>query len=324
MIMLPVPAFAGLLLIWLALRAAMAERGMLALFLAFCALQSLGVALVSAWGVEALRPVLPVTASVIAPLAWITFQVMMLGGVGRRWPLHLAGPVLVVIGRAVFPEGLDALIAALFASYGAAILWRMRGEVDLPLARIGAGAWPARIWRWLGWALIASAVSDVLIGLAYVGGRADLAGLLISLGSSLSILAIGVLSSLPEAGGDAPAPPTETVADSDDVEIVARLDDLLHRDATHLDPNLTLARLARRLRLADKRLSAAVNRVSGGNVSRYINGWRVRHACDLLDQGRNVTDAMLDSGFNTKSNFNREFLRVTGMPPGKWRGRASS
>jgi AraC-like DNA-binding protein len=32
-----------------------------------------------------------------------------------------------------------------------------------------------------------------------------------------------------------------------------------------------------------------------------------------------VTTAMLDSGFNTKSNFNREFLRVTGASPSKWR-----
>ena len=31
-----------------------------------------------------------------------------------------------------------------------------------------------------------------------------------------------------------------------------------------------------------------------------------------------MTDAMLDSGFNTKSNFNREFLRVKGESPSKW------
>jgi len=28
---------------------------------------------------------------------------------------------------------------------------------------------------------------------------------------------------------------------------------------------------------------------------------------------------MLDSGFMTKSNFNREFLRVMGMTPSAWR-----
>jgi AraC-like DNA-binding protein len=37
----------------------------------------------------------------------------------------------------------------------------------------------------------------------------------------------------------------------------------------------------------------------------------------MLD-GENVTNAMLSSGFNTKSNFNREFLRVTGTNPRDW------
>jgi len=80
-----------------------------------------------------------------------------------------------------------------------------------------------------------------------------------------------------------------------------------------------LSRLARRLHLPEKRLSMAVNRATGANVSRYVNTWRVRHACKLIEGGATVTDAMLDSGFNTKSNFNREFLRETGVPPSQWK-----
>jgi AraC-like DNA-binding protein len=40
-----------------------------------------------------------------------------------------------------------------------------------------------------------------------------------------------------------------------------------------------------------------------------------------------VTVIMLESGFGTKSNFNREFLLVTGMTPGAYRragGKASA
>ena len=86
----------------------------------------------------------------------------------------------------------------------------------------------------------------------------------------------------------------------------------------YLDPDLTLARLARRMTLPAKQVSAAVNRVTGENVSRLINGYRIRHACERLAAGDGVTTAMLASGFNTKSNFNREFLRVTGMSPSRW------
>jgi AraC-like DNA-binding protein len=60
------------------------------------------------------------------------------------------------------------------------------------------------------------------------------------------------------------------------------------------------------------------NRASGENVSRYVNRLRIENACRLMLQGQNVTAAMLDSGFNTKSNFNREFLRLKQESPSKW------
>jgi AraC-like DNA-binding protein len=79
-----------------------------------------------------------------------------------------------------------------------------------------------------------------------------------------------------------------------------------------------LARLARKLIVPAKQLSAAINRTKGENVSRYINRQRIEEACRLLSTGQSITVAMLDSGFNTKSNFNREFLRVKGSNPSTW------
>lgn len=62
----------------------------------------------------------------------------------------------------------------------------------------------------------------------------------------------------------------------------------------------------------------AVNRATGGNVSRYVNGWRIDHACGLIGAGQGITEVMLASGFNTKSNLNREFLRIKGQSPSEW------
>ena len=103
---------------------------------------------------------------------------------------------------------------------------------------------------------------------------------------------------------------------------MARLDALLESRRLYLDPELTLTRLAHVLHVPVKRLSAAINRSTGGNVSRHVNGYRVREACRALEGGASVTDAMLASGFNTKSNFNREFHRVTGRTPSAWRDAA--
>lgn len=324
--MLPVPAFVAMILVWLAARAALSRaRPVLVLLLAATAWQSLAVALVGGYNLDALRPVLPVTATVIPPLAWVSFRT----GLFRRKAVvapHAAVPAFALFCVLFAPATLDVVVSGTFALYGAAILWTLRRSGDMPLARLDAGDMPARIWKALGWALILSALADAIIAAAYATGRDAWAGWIVTVFSSGALLALGLLSASPSASGaeearaeDIPEPSAaEPAVAEEDAAIVSRLDALLGRDALHLDPDLTLARLARRLHVPEKRVSAAVNRATGGNVSRHINGWRIRHACGLLDEGRSVTEAMLESGFNTKSNFNREFRRITGETPSGW------
>jgi AraC-like DNA-binding protein len=330
---LPISAFAALILAFLALRVLITgERPLLAAFLGLCALQTLGVTLVRGHGVLVLQPGLPVLATTIPAFAWIVFRSALVRRVTRREALpHLAAPLFTLFCRIFAADTVDGVVALIFAGYGAAILVTLRRTPDLPLARLAAGSAPRRLWAILGGLLITSALCDLLVALAHARGHRDWADLFIGLYASLVLLLLGGLGCLPEATGEAeepvetpsPSPPRSAVEPdreilAEDRAIVARLDALLATDRPYLDPGLTLVRLARRLHLPEKRLSAAVNRATGSNVSRHINGWRVRHACDLLDQGRSVTEAMLSSGFNTKSNFNREFSRVTAMTPSAW------
>jgi AraC-like DNA-binding protein len=324
--MFPVPAFVAMVLAWLAVRAVLSgARPLLVLLLAATAWQSLAVALVVGYGLDPLRPALPVTATAIPPLAWVTFRT---GLFARRASIvpHAAVPTFTLFCVLFAPATLDVVVSGSFALYGAAILWTLRRSGDMPLARLDAGDMPARIWMALGWALILSAVTDAMIAAAYASGRDAWAGWIVTIFSSSALLGLGILSASPSASGPDEEPPQgasrspepEPATTEEDAAIVGRLDALLARDALHLDPDLTLARLARRLHVPEKRLSGAVNRATGGNVSRHINAWRIRHACGLLEAGQNVTEAMLESGFNTKSNFNREFRRVTGETPTGW------
>lgn len=331
--MLPIPAFVTLVLAYLAVRTYLSEgRPFLVAFLALCGLQSLLVALVGGYDLDGLRPILPVSAAIVPPLAWLTFQDALVA----RMPLRAmvaqsAAPAFTLFCRIFAPETIDFVVPLIFAGYGGAILLRLRNASDMPLARLDAGRVPAVLWQVLGWALIGSALSDVLIVVAFATGHGNWTGWLISISSSLALLLLGMLSGNPTATGtddgeaappaampatNAPAP-RET--SKEDIEIVETLAAFLTREPMHLDPNLTLSRLARRLHLPDKRLSMAVNRATGANVSRYINSWRIAHACEQIQEGANVTEAMLASGFNTKSNFNREFLRETGVAPSQWR-----
>ncbi|WVX51597.1 hypothetical protein ROLI_046990 (plasmid) [Roseobacter fucihabitans] len=327
--MLPIPAFVALVLGYLALRTFLSGgRPFLVAFLTACTLQSGLVTLVVGYSVEGLRPVLPVSATIVPPLAWVTFRDALVSRISLRvMSAHGTAPAFALFCRVFAPETTDFVVPLVFAGYGGAILIQLRGASDMPLARLDAGRVPTAIWQVLGWALIASAASDVLIALAFVTGNDDWVGWMIAVSSSLVLLFVGLLSGSPSASGSADnevqtessLPPQTS---QKDVEIVATLEAFLTREPMHLDPNLTLARLARRLHLPEKRVSIAVNRATGANVSRYVNSWRIRHACKLIENGTSVTNAMLESGFNTKSNFNREFLRETGVAPSKWQSKA--
>ena len=103
-----------------------------------------------------------------------------------------------------------------------------------------------------------------------------------SLISSLSLLSLGVLSLTQAMESRRDMEPQETRASPEDMSrdnaIIEKLEVYVAAQKPCLNPDLTLSRLSRRL----------------------------------------VIPAMLDSGFNTKSNFNREFLRIKGKPPSSW------
>lgn len=89
-----------------------------------------------------------------------------------------------------------------------------------------------------------------------------------------------------------------------------------------LNPGLTLKMLARQLTQTTRATSQAINIVAGRNFSDYVNSHRIEYAKSLLLDERealSIMDVMLQSGFNTKSNFNRSFKQNTGQSPQAFR-----
>lgn len=328
---LPLPLVSALVLAFL-LAVLLLRRDRPGLFVALvglCALQATAIALAQHYGIAAFRSLQPITAAAIPPLAWAAFQFSAV----RRPRLlpdvaHLTGPLLALAASLVMPALLDALIPALFLGYGGAVLlaaWR--GADALPHLPLTAGNTPGLIWKVIALSLVISALGDILFTAAALSGRPDWLPWIVALWSSLTLLAVGglVLARNLGRGKRDPVPgvahiPHDPEADE---ELVARLDAILESRRLYLDPELTLARLARVLHVPVKQLSAAINRSTGGNVSRHVNGYRIREACRALEARASVTEAMLASGFNTKSNFNREFRRITGQTPSDWRNTAT-
>ncbi|MGP9818959.1 helix-turn-helix domain-containing protein [Salinarimonas sp. NSM] len=336
MLVLPVPLVASLVLSFLLVRALARGEGtpLLLALIAAGAAQGALVALVQHYGLTALRPLQPITASLLPPLAWLAFVAAALRPLSARDAAHGAAPLVAAASVVLAPAAIDVVVVATFAGYGIALLLAARGGAALPDARLESGEVPRLIWRAIGLLLVGSAASDALIAAdqaLLVGAWRDP---IISLFTALALVAIGALAlsrDLRPSGRDAETPAREPLpplrdpqAEEEDAALVARLEALMERDAPHLDPDLTLSRLARRLGVPAKALSGAINRVRGENVSRFVNGHRVARACALLAEGADVTRAMLESGFGTKSNFNREFLRVTGTSPRAWRAAHAS
>ena len=60
----------------------------------------------------------------------------------------------------------------------------------------------------------------------------------------------------------------------------------------------------------------------GVPLNGYLNAIRIERAKALLDAGnRKIIDVAMDCGFGSLSQFNRAFLRATGVPPTRWLAR---
>jgi len=112
-----------------------------------------------------------------------------------------------------------------------------------------------------------------------------------------------------------------TTLDETEVDvIIKKLDGLMTDKEVFLDPDLTLDRLARKLIIPARHISNAVNQVHGRNISQVINEYRIERAKQLLENTLDpITQVYLNSGFQTKSNFHREFTRITQQTPSAYR-----
>jgi AraC-like DNA-binding protein len=105
-------------------------------------------------------------------------------------------------------------------------------------------------------------------------------------------------------------------------ELLARRDKLLalmSEQQPWLEPELTLTELAHRLRLPPGLLSKVINTGCGQNFNDFVNAYRVREAQRLLADPRfahySLVGVALESGFNSRSTFNRVFKKMVGQAP---------
>jgi len=311
MLSVPLPIVVALMLLTVmlvnreALLALPSGRWFLALLGVYCiVLVLIGIR----WTVNTMSvmPFLPILAVSWCILTWIAFRSLTRSGPAisaTDWP-HLAS-LLISLGR--------------------------KGEDALSMVKFGAARNCHRaIWFSAGM-LVYFALIEIIIALDFELWRGKHAAMIVTLANVPPIFLLGLVAAgAGRAGSRADSSEvTNSEADNfkelnrtepDYVALMDRLTGLLVGQGLYVDTELNLQRLARKAGVPSRQVSRAVNSQSGLNVSQWVNEARIKAACELLrDSDCTILEIMDKVGFATKSNFNREFRRVTGDSPSNWR-----
>lgn len=249
---------------------------------------------------------------------------------------HLLPVAVIIATSALRPEWTDMALVTIKIIYAVLLIKRARNSpVSLQLARLD---WLKNTERALWFAailLLASVIIDVAIAADFAFNDGRFAASIVGMVNLLSVVIVGWVSV--QAGKGTVS--AETTADAqnttaaepstsaepeattpEDEQLLISLKALLIEQRLFADTNLNLQKLARKAGQPPRTISRVVNALTGQNFSQWVNTTRIEAVCLLLqDDDISITQAMHEAGFSTKSNFNREFKRVTGVNPSAWR-----
>lgn len=265
-----------------------------------------------------LRHLQPAIAMLLPPLTWYFF--------------HLTAKPASIIKHAVLlffalilhlmqPETTDIIITLLYICYGSALIYRTRHSADgFIFSRISEAPVISRLALMAGTFLCFSGLIDIAVAIDFSLFSGRHAPEIIA--ASQAILFPFIVYAIIRREKVSIALPQVTGPKNDSVlaERVRKIESPLIARRLYLNPDLTLNLLARKTATPARQISEAINQQYGCNISQWINGFRIRHAQQLLlKTNSSITNIMLDSGFSTKSNFNREFMRISGISPSQYR-----
>jgi len=103
----------------------------------------------------------------------------------------------------------------------------------------------------------------------------------------------------------------------------AQLNQYMVIEKAFLSENLRLSDVAKKMDLSTNDLSYFINQTYQKNFYKYVNDFRIAHACKLLkdESYRKYTIVAIgfESGFNSKSTFNQVFKEQTNLTPSAYR-----
>lgn len=336
---IPLPFVVSLLLCLIlvrTIRQAEHKLGLFPLLIAIFAAQAILSGLNWNVGWYPARLIQPVVAAILPALCFAAFDQLRRNRLATFTGIlpHLVPAILVAILVTSWRAPIDIVLFATYLGYGLALLKIAKEGPDaLSSVRI-ADEWTAhRALVAVAVVLIVTSFVDALVSVDFLLGNGEQGRTVLTIASILWLAIAGYAATV--ADNTRPSGESFSLSEdfdqvlstlpvssdaSEDKAIANRIDTLMREQKLYRDPDLTLERLARRSGIPGRQISGALNRTYGRNVSQVVNEYRVSDAKQRLVTTRDqITAIMLEAGFGTKSNFNREFLRVTGMTPSRYR-----
>ena len=286
-----------------------------------------------AWAAQAgpnwLLDARPLLAAVLPALIALHIQI---GWTKKALPATQAWPYLtlqvMIVGAVVLSQWLNPHMTdlLLFSTWSGHALWLTLGSPDRstsPHSAILQHDW-LRWRRTLAiWMLIATMIdAAIAIELETRSNELaqsrilNLAGLLAILAAGLAMLAClhrhRVVHWLMHVPPRAPNNATVTLN---------QLEQAMLDSQAFLNPDLTVARFARRMRIPTRSVSHTINCEYGANFNRWVNRFRIEKSQQLMTEqpDASLTNLLLESGFQNKSTFNAAFREQIGTSPSLWR-----
>ena len=290
------------------------------IFLTAVFVQLLLVGIRFGYGVAVVAQFHGVLNVLLPPLAYLSFSRMKLS-----WSdlLHLLPVSVANLLIWVFvPDAIDFFVGGVSLVYIVALLNIARkSEWWFDWAPVHwANYLVVALWMTIAMQVV-SGLTDFAIAMDFLFSKGERIAEIVGWAclAGLAIYTISYMAWLARDRQRKTTPPSEA-----DKLLLDQLSAELARGELFSDPELSLDRVSRRLSIPSRQISEAVNRAKCQNFSQVVNDHRIKAACEKLRETEEpVTTIMLDVGFFTKSNFNREFKRVTGMTPTKWRKQTS-
>ena len=103
--------------------------------------------------------------------------------------------------------------------------------------------------------------------------------------------------------------------------LTEQISDLIEKKELYLRKDLRITDLASELATNKTYVSLLINNISGSSFTNIVNGYRVRHAQDLMQKHPDMLldDVATESGFASYTSFYRNFKAISGMTPQDWK-----